>query len=112
MPWCDHTGTPRHFHSSVTPGTACRITERTCASVRPRQSGSSAIRASMRAVGESAAVGALAAVRADGLAFVAAVFAGAVARCFGAAFALAFAVAFAFVGAAGFAAVAACFVVF
>src|SRR5688572_13084103 len=58
MPWCDHTGVPRHFHSSVTPGTARWISERTRARVLPRQSGSSAMRASMRAsmraVGESA----------------------------------------------------------
>src|SRR5690242_8392491 len=53
MPSLYHTGTPRHFHSSTTPGTACRISERICASVSPRQSPSSRIRASIRAEGVS-----------------------------------------------------------
>src|SRR5271154_1013099 len=47
MPSRYHTGTPRHFHSSTTPGTAWAISARTWASVSPRQSPSSAMRASI-----------------------------------------------------------------
>src|SRR5262245_62170759 len=51
MPSCDQTGTPglealAHFHSSTTPGSACLMVFRTCASVSPRQSSSSLTRAS------------------------------------------------------------------
>jgi hypothetical protein len=28
MPSCDHTGTPRHFHSSIAPGSAARMSRR------------------------------------------------------------------------------------
>src|SRR5215218_8421845 len=52
IPLCSHTGTPRHFHSSVTSGTACLISERTCASVLPRQSPSSLIRPSISLDGD------------------------------------------------------------
>src|SRR3546814_8966857 len=37
MPACDHTGTPLHFHSSTTSGSACLMRIRTRASVSPRQ---------------------------------------------------------------------------
>src|SRR5262245_9181847 len=37
MPACDHTGTPRHFHSSTTSASACLIRLRTRASVLPVQ---------------------------------------------------------------------------
>src|SRR4030095_15585399 len=61
MPACDHTGTPLHFHSSTTSGSACLMRVRTRASVspppapraRPRQSRSSLIRASISREGES-----------------------------------------------------------
>src|SRR5688572_22918312 len=53
MPACDHTGTPRHFHSSTTSGSACLMTARTRASVSPRQSLSSLILASIIREGES-----------------------------------------------------------
>src|SRR5438874_526240 len=43
MPSCSHTGTPRHFHSSTTSGTACLMMLRMRASVSPRQSPSSLI---------------------------------------------------------------------
>src|SRR5262249_11639847 len=54
MPSCDHTGTPRHFHSSTTFGSACLMSVRTRASVLPRQSLSSSILASMSCEGEAA----------------------------------------------------------
>src|SRR5690606_29661131 len=47
MPSCDHTGTPRHFHSSTTSGSACLMISRTRASVAPRQSFSCLMRASI-----------------------------------------------------------------
>ncbi len=47
IPSCDHTGTPRHFHSSTTSGRACLMRDRTRASVSPRQSASSLIFASI-----------------------------------------------------------------
>src|SRR5436190_9898156 len=52
MPSCDHTGTPRHFHSSITSGSACLIKVRICASNLPRQSPSSLIRWSISAEAE------------------------------------------------------------
>jgi hypothetical protein len=42
-----HTGTPLHFHSSTTSGSACLTRARTRASVSPRQSPSSSILASI-----------------------------------------------------------------
>src|SRR5882757_5059107 len=56
IPACDHTGTPRHFHSSTTSGSACLMSVRTRASVSPRQSPSSLILASISREGESPAV--------------------------------------------------------
>src|SRR5713226_1614355 len=53
MPACSHTGTPRHFHSSTTSGTACLMSVRTRASISPRQSPSSLILASISREGES-----------------------------------------------------------
>src|SRR5262245_6152866 len=53
IPACDHTGTPLHFHSSITSGSACLMSIRTRASVSPRQSPSSLILASMSREGES-----------------------------------------------------------
>src|ERR671911_423456 len=53
MPACSHTGTPLHFHSSTTSGSACLIRLRTRASVSPRQSPSSLILASISCEGES-----------------------------------------------------------
>src|SRR5688572_8990156 len=53
MPACDHTGTPRHFHSSTTSGSASLMSARTRASIAPRQSPSSLMRASIRREGES-----------------------------------------------------------
>src|SRR5690606_22410432 len=47
MPSCDQTGTPRHFHSSTTSGSACLMSARILASVSPRQSPSSAMRPSI-----------------------------------------------------------------
>src|SRR5215475_15425460 len=52
-PACDHTGTPLHFHSSITSGSACLMRRRTRASIAPRQSRSSLIRASISREGES-----------------------------------------------------------
>src|SRR5262247_4352164 len=46
-PSCDHTGTPRHFHSSPTSGSACLINVRSRESILPRQSPSSSIRSSI-----------------------------------------------------------------
>src|SRR5579862_1880631 len=53
MPACSHTGTPRHFHSSTTSGQTSLMTPRTRASVSPRQSPSSLIRASISREGEA-----------------------------------------------------------
>src|SRR5580693_7731318 len=55
IPACDHTGTPRHFHSSTTSESACLIRLRTRASISPRQSLSSLIRASIKWEGEASA---------------------------------------------------------
>src|SRR5262245_39169824 len=54
MPPCSHTGTPRHFHSSTTSGSACLMSARTRASISPRQSSSSLMRASISRAGDSA----------------------------------------------------------
>src|SRR6187399_2255827 len=35
IPACDHTGTPLHFHSSTTSGSACLMSVRTRASASP-----------------------------------------------------------------------------
>src|SRR5262244_4530574 len=51
-PSCDHTGTPLHFHSSTTSGSACLIRVRSRESVLPRQSPSSLILASIRSEGD------------------------------------------------------------
>src|SRR6202166_3419951 len=53
IPACDHTGTPLHFHSSTTSGSACLMRIRTRASVSPRQSPSSLILASISREGGS-----------------------------------------------------------
>src|SRR5258705_3266688 len=53
IPACDHTGTPLHFHSSTTSGSACLMRFRTRASVSPRQSLSSLILPSISREGES-----------------------------------------------------------
>src|SRR5262245_21329348 len=53
IPACDHTGTPRHFHSSTTSGSACLMSPRIRASVSPRQSSSSSTRASISREGDS-----------------------------------------------------------
>src|SRR4029077_12374374 len=53
IPACDHTGTPLHFHSSTTSGSACLMSIRTRASVSPRQSVSALILASISREGES-----------------------------------------------------------
>src|SRR3954451_2437008 len=45
------TGTPRHFHSSTTSGSAALISSRMRASISPRQSPSSSIRASIFSAG-------------------------------------------------------------
>src|SRR5262245_36267207 len=52
MPSCSHTGTPLHFHSSTTSGSACLMRLRTRASVSPRQSPSSLTLASISREGE------------------------------------------------------------
>src|SRR5664279_6429136 len=54
MPSCSQTGTPRHFHSSTTAGSACLMSARTCASILPRQSPNSLILASISLDGDSA----------------------------------------------------------
>src|SRR5512138_1103668 len=56
IPSCDHTGTPRHFHSSTTAGSASLMRARTRASVLPRQSLSSLILASINREGDSPSV--------------------------------------------------------
>src|SRR5690348_5834482 len=53
MPACSHTGTPRHFHSSTTSGSACLMRVRIRASVSLRQSFSSLILASISREGAS-----------------------------------------------------------
>src|SRR5215831_3631934 len=53
MPACSHTGTPLHFHSSTTSGSACFMRVRTRASISPRQSLSSLILASISCAGEA-----------------------------------------------------------
>src|SRR5262245_10759270 len=53
MPACDHTGTPRHFHSSTTSGSACLMRLRMRASISPRQSPNSSILLSISREGES-----------------------------------------------------------
>src|SRR5262245_46692785 len=53
IPACDHTGTPLHFHSSTTSGSACLMRVRRRASVSPRQSFSSLILASISREGDS-----------------------------------------------------------
>src|SRR3712207_4900599 len=60
-PSWDHTGTPgevafTHFHSSTTSASACLISARTRASVRPLQSSSPLILASMERAGDGALV--------------------------------------------------------
>src|SRR5580704_2516483 len=55
IPPCDHTGTPLHFHSSTTSGSAFLMSIRIRASVSPRQSPNSLILASISREGESAA---------------------------------------------------------
>src|SRR5215471_2909624 len=52
IPACDQTGTPLHFHSSTTSGSACLMRARTRASISPRQSPRSLIRASINREGE------------------------------------------------------------
>src|SRR5436853_1477957 len=52
IPAWDHTGTPRHFHSSTTSGSACLMRLRTRASVSPRQSPSSLILPSISCDGD------------------------------------------------------------
>src|SRR5258706_3997926 len=44
IPWCDQTGVPIHFHSSVTSGSASRISARMRARVSPRHPPRSRIR--------------------------------------------------------------------
>src|ERR1041385_8472520 len=51
-PSCDHTGTPRHFHSSTTSGSASLVNARIRPSILPRQSPSSLIRASISCDGD------------------------------------------------------------
>src|SRR5712672_302006 len=53
IPACDHTGTPLHFHSSTTSGSACLMRLRIRASVSPRQSLSSLILTSISREGET-----------------------------------------------------------
>src|SRR6266403_3386505 len=52
IPTCDHTGTPLHFHSSTTSGSASFTKARSRLSILPRQSPSSLIRASMSCEGD------------------------------------------------------------
>src|SRR5580704_8477013 len=59
MPSWDHTGTPLHFHSSTTSGSACLMRARTWESVLPLQSSSSLILASISREGDSPLVVAL-----------------------------------------------------
>src|SRR5947207_6230773 len=53
IPSLDQTGTPRHFHSSTTSGSACLMRARTRESVLPLQSPSSLILASISRGGDS-----------------------------------------------------------
>src|SRR4051794_17282087 len=53
IPSCSHTGTPRHFHSSTTSGSASFTKVRSRLSISPRQSGSSLILASISWDGDS-----------------------------------------------------------
>src|SRR3954447_10911909 len=53
IPSCDHTGTPLHFHSSTTSGSASLIKARSRPSSSPRQSPSSLILASISRDGDS-----------------------------------------------------------
>src|SRR4029078_13056419 len=53
-PSCDHTGTPLHFHSSTTSGSASLIREPNRPSISPRQSPSSLILASISCEGDLA----------------------------------------------------------
>src|ERR1700694_1569177 len=59
IPSRDQTGTPLHFHSSTTSGSACLMSARTWASVLPLQSSSSLILASISREGDSPLVVAL-----------------------------------------------------
>src|SRR6266436_4382491 len=59
IPACDHTGTPLHFHSSTTSGSARLMSARTRESVLPLQSSSSLILASISRDGDSPLVVAL-----------------------------------------------------
>src|ERR1700737_2483865 len=52
MPSCDHTGTPLHFHSSTTSGSASLTKVRSRLSILPRQSPSSLILASISLEGD------------------------------------------------------------
>src|SRR3954466_5137210 len=52
-PSCSHTGTPRHFHSSTTSGSASLTRARSRLSISPRQSSSSLILASISWEGDS-----------------------------------------------------------
>src|SRR4051794_17323753 len=55
IPECSHTGTPLHFHSSTTSGSASLMRRRILASISPRQSPSSSILASISRGGECSA---------------------------------------------------------
>src|SRR5215469_9286682 len=59
MPSQYQTGTPRHFHSSTTPGTASLMSARMRPSIAPRQSPKSSIRLSMSAEGDAFFAGTL-----------------------------------------------------
>src|ERR1700733_9156242 len=59
IPSCDQTGTPLHFPSSTTSGSACLMRARTWESVLPLQSFSSLILASISREGDSPLVVAL-----------------------------------------------------
>src|SRR5712671_2747695 len=59
IPLWDQTGTPLHFHSSITSGLACLTRRRTRESVLPLQSSSSLILASISREGDSPLVVAL-----------------------------------------------------
>src|SRR6185295_4546828 len=52
IPPCDHTGTPLHFHSSTTSGSACLTNARSSESILPRQSPSSLILSSINRDGD------------------------------------------------------------
>src|SRR3569832_1789559 len=53
MPSCSHTGTPIHFHSTTTSGSACLMRPRRRLSIAPRQSPSCRMRASISCDGDS-----------------------------------------------------------